>query len=123
MWVPRRSLRHDILFDRTGLRIEHADMRRSVARVPYPSVSGDDEIVWPGAVIEFETSELTAVRVQRGNVIAGLTDKPDMAATVIEGVARAGLWPGYRPLVDLNGVDRFAVSRNRHQPHKSEKED
>ena len=102
MRVAGPVVRHQELLDLPGFRVEPPDVARPVSRVPHGSVAVHDEVVRTGAVVQVELLEVTGFRIQVGGVVGLLTHEPDLAVGADERVARAALFPGHLPLVDLD---------------------
>ena len=73
----------------------------AIARVPDRVVLADDQVVWTSALVQIGLLELFALRIERGDVVTRLADEPHDAVAIQVGVARAGVLPGYGPVVDL----------------------
>ncbi len=100
MRVLRLRIRHRNLADFLRLRIDAADVRGEITRVPDGAVVGDDQIMGAGAFVEVDASEVAGFRIEHRDVVATLADEPDVSVRPDIRITRTRVLPRHVPFAD-----------------------
>src|SRR6266545_4841261 len=104
VWGSRARVRHRVPADGAVLRIEPADVRGRVARVPDDAGAVQDEVVRPGPRSEIELLELARAGIEHTDVVALLPHEPHPSLAVGIRIARARAGPRDGPLPHRGGL-------------------
>src|SRR5207245_8727288 len=112
MRVLRLGVRHLELSDRAGLRIDLADQRAGVARVPDVAVLVLDEAVGPGMRrSQSILFDLAGLGIDPAQHVRHLARVPEGSISCRKRIVRARSWRGRRPR--LNGNLEWARQQDR----------
>jgi hypothetical protein len=101
--IVRGAFGHRVFGDPAAGGIESTDVAGRVSSKPDRAVRTDDAVMRPAPFFQIESGKRSALRIESAEVVAFLPDEPNIALLINCRIAGPGVFPGNRPLTEVDG--------------------